>query len=440
MRTSITVSSFLLIALASELALAQCSNDADGDCIDDAKEQFLLQALAPILRPDQVHPVAVEGTGVPVSMSWLLSECSIMVGPSHSPQTIAVQPGLAGAVALLPNSTPGWGLDNPYKWGQSPTAPRSWPISVGLREGVYGRVWRPWEETHPHLISVQYYVFFTWNETAYSFGWGNHEGDWLGVDYCIDDRIMVASPAIMHAVYHNHGRQLFMTPEALVLTNGRPRIFTELGTNESWPNAGTRGKDGWPQSNGFATNRDWDDTFGASEYGICREHNGNGEYYDFVVGPPIPNIGEIDYPLAGDTGTFLLGYPGLYGRIAIDPPFAESDPPTGPPFQNKLWRRAFDGPWSQSGGPFDTDASGLTMSAGYTFSPIPQLADAFVNPNAVEQGVGSSQRPFTSIALGASYVTDGGQVWIQSSSTPGAFSCSKPVTLRALNGAVTIGQ
>jgi hypothetical protein len=77
---------------------------------------------------------------------------------------------------------------------------------------------------------VNYFLFLTWNQTAYSGGEGNQEGDWL----CLDFQVTATDPrrpSITHALYHNHGRILLVERSAVELRAGQPVAYLEAGTN-----------------------------------------------------------------------------------------------------------------------------------------------------------------------------------------------------------------
>ena len=452
--------------------------DLDGDGIDDAVENQLLQRFAPILYPNEIHNVPEGGAGVPVSVSWLLRNSRMTYFNAATTNWVVAldRPSLSAAVAQVNNSGTGaanYSLRNYYLWGDSPSDVRSWPISISLGEGVYGRVWRPWSN-YPHIYSVQYFVLLTWNETSYSGGNGNHESDWVCVDFAIDIRTGYDNPPIIHAIYHNHGQQNFVTPELLEYENGHPVVYIEKGTNEAWPNRGTRGLDGWPRSNGFATDVNWDDHtewwqdlligiftwYGqeVSEYKIHREHDGNGNRY---ATHNVPNIGDVHptngaVSLCGDEGMFLLRYQGKYGYEYTDIlNLADVSPPTGPPWQDKMWDRAWKdggtpvGPWTRLRDPFSSDTSGFHLyttvvnsppPVHYTFT-VPQLLNpTYVDLNVVSEGIGSPAQPYKNLLLGIAMTADGGTVTLQPGNTSLRFTINQPVTLTAPKGIVTIGQ
>jgi len=456
----IIVACLVLAAAASGVAA-----DADGDGIDDAIEYQLLQRFAPVLYPNETQDAPGEGVGVPVSVTWLLRN-SLLIHSVGDFQDVLDRPRAAAAISFLDSQGGGddFHISNHHIWGDSPGDERSWPISSTLGEGVYGRVWKPWPNSHPYIYSVQYYVLLTWNETAYSGGFGNHESDWLCVDYAIDVRSGFDNPPVIHAIYHNHGPQIFVTPELLEFQGGHPVVYVEKGTNEAWPNRGDRGKFGWPTSNGFATNGDWDDaaswwqdllfgslTFGPeeiSEYKVHREHFGFGNPY---VTHDVPNIGDINptnsqpVSLCGNEGLFLLKYPGKYGLICTEP----GDPPRGPRFQDKMWARAWTnisglprGPWIALRDPFSPDTSGsyLYTTAGYAFAVPQLLSPTYLDSNSSREGNGSSGLPYRNLLLGIAMTQPGGTVSIQPGSIPLNFHINQPITLTAPAGTVTIGE
>jgi hypothetical protein len=110
---------------------------------------------------------------------------------------------------------------------------------------------------------VNYFLFLTWNQTAYSGGEGNQEGDWL----CLDFQVTATDPrrpSITHALYHNHGRILLVERSAVELRAGQPVAYLEAGTNEPWPNRGGRGFGGHPRR-GVRATKSWDKGEGFSQ-------------------------------------------------------------------------------------------------------------------------------------------------------------------------------
>ena len=172
-----------------------------------SRSPTVLQRFAPILYPNEIHNDPEEGAGVPVGVSWLLRNSRVL-RISNGTQVLLDRPTIASAVTLVDSLSGAKDcfISNYYLWGDAPGEDRrSWPISIALGEGIYGRVWKPWRLTHPYICAVQYFVFLTWNETAYNSGDGNHEGDWLCVDFAVDTRCGYENPPVIHAIYHNHG-------------------------------------------------------------------------------------------------------------------------------------------------------------------------------------------------------------------------------------------
>jgi hypothetical protein len=476
----------LLLALSFSFVIAALhpavADDKDGDGIDDDKEYQLLQRFAPVLYPNETHDTPGEGVGVPVSITWLLRN-SLLLNYCQPEHVTLSYPSVAAAIQFIGPSggCTGFFISNTHIPGDSPGDERTWGISAALGEGVYGRVWRPWPGSYPKIYSVQYYVLLTWNETAYSGGFGNHEGDWLCVDYAVDVRCGFDNPPIIHAIYHNHGPQMFVCPELLEFDErGHPVVYVEKGTNEAWPNAGDRGVAGWSRSRGFTTDGNWDDagnwmsdladvlslgTQDVSEYKIHREHFGAGRPY---VTHDVPNIGDINpmnqlpVSLCGDEGLFILKYNALYGIDTDSPPFVDLASPNGPPFQNKMWNRDWTkdgvplGPWTPARAPFSSDTSGFHLyeastnniftaqtwpsDQSYNFF-VPQLRDTtHVEFSAPQEGNGSDLCPYRNLLLAIAMTQAGGTVVMQPGAFAMNFEVNQMVTLTATNGVVTIGQ
>jgi len=53
-------------------------------------------------------------------------------------------------------------------------------------------------------VLLHYCFFLVRSEMAYSVGFGNHEGDWLALQF----RIALVKRVILECIFHNHGRQL----------------------------------------------------------------------------------------------------------------------------------------------------------------------------------------------------------------------------------------
>lgn len=194
-------------------------------------------------------------------------------------------------------------------------------------------------------VMLQYYAFFPWNETSYSGGVGNHEGDWMCVDFNVDITDP-RNPSIHSAIYHNHGRQILVrTSSALRYDGARPLVFLEKGTNEPWPNAGGRGFSGFPLAPNVMLNHRFecgDDGWRPNEHKIVREHRGNGpQVRNFVL----LNLGERGEPMPGEVQRFVMRYPGTYGGWSKGFNYVfgryRATCPEGPVFQRTMWDRDF---------------------------------------------------------------------------------------------------
>lgn len=451
----------LSIAVAAFTTVQSRADNLDMDGIDDAYEQHLLNVHAPILYTDRFWPAFDENIGIPVGVDWLLRHSWIR---TNAGDVLMQFPTVEAALALmqaLPDKGESLRIDNRFRGGLDPAEPRTWEHAEATAEGTYGRVWRPWPVAYPHLYSIQYYFFHTWNETAYSGGEGNHEGDWGCIDLTVDARANADRPPIIHAIYHNHGRQFFVTPEALQIEDGRPVLYTEEGTNEAWTNIGDRGKFGWPTTDGWATNADLDDAcsvlpwykeilcfFGdVNEYKIVRRHRGAGHRLDWLAGDgSVKNVGDNGVSLCGPEGSFLLAFAGRWGWDT-DGIFYEGENPKSPLFNAKKLTRSWRddsgravGPWTDS--PYGTSLPQFFpyTAPGYFFY-IPQLSPTvYVNSGAAREGRGTPSLPFRHVDLGAAMAADGGQVLIMPGSYDGPVTMSKPVRLTAPSGSVIIGQ
>lgn len=281
--------------------------DHDQDQIDDRVERLLIDAFSPVIMID-------DDWRPPVSAEWFVQH-SYLRGPGEDPDGVTApvraewtrrrnvwknNPYLfipeyerlvAEAQRVFPNTGPGsWRLQldrNAFRDGQSDIGDQmTWERAK--REGnvgMYAHVVRGDNDSTGRFggeYIIQYFTLLTWNETAYSFGIGNHEGDWTCIMLFIDlpeyapqaPEDVLLSPngfrqvqqileqsartdRVIMARVCNHGRYIDARGDKLDTTDigdelgslrgGRkPRFWMEGGTHELWPNSGGRGYSGWP--------------------------------------------------------------------------------------------------------------------------------------------------------------------------------------------------
>lgn len=147
--------------------------------------------------------------------------------------------------------------------GDDPQDPMSWAIAQARGVGIYGRV----EPIGTTLYAVQYYMAFGYNNTTApplcgDVEPGTHEGDWICADFTVDVADINA-PRIVQAIYHNHGRQVFVESSGALRFEGtHPVMYLEQGCNEPWPFAGEEGFTGAGPPPCISTNKIWNPTDG----------------------------------------------------------------------------------------------------------------------------------------------------------------------------------
>lgn len=488
---------FINCTLACAQPCQVTAEDRDGDCISDDYEHYLLQQFAPVFYTDDAYTGPTQYVGIPVEASWFMAHANlttdnntvVLARPTTSEalnylRSIEALPDAVGShlrLPFMPNGNPRWGYSDV---GQ----PRSWPIAISNGDGVYGHVWRPFPGQYPNILSVQYYMLLTWNQPDNcGTSNGEHDGDIISVDYGVDVSD-AANPKIVHAIYHNHGRQILCTRDALRFESGHPVVYMEQQDNEVWPNPhGSIGYAGWPDSDGYAIN--WVFEFGydcgdidplaqlcgfsGGEEAAVRGHSGLGlRYQSFNV----PNLGEaycahpncpgsptVFYPLADADAELFLRYAGKWGITG--------DPPDGPAFQSngrKMWRREFgiiglcyDSPRAPYavgnpdpiypdldatmrfgdepyGGCGAEDPGYLYFRCNTYFLPV-----CYVGPNGNAPpwgGDGRRTAPFLTIRPGLDHVASFGSLRVVTGTwhTNGAITISRPMEIRAVAGPVTI--
>ncbi len=417
--------------------------DEDVDKIDDQLERHLIDAFAPLIVLDRpIEHGTADRVGVPCDPYWFATESNVVLRPERKgdldPDLYRLNPReamqLTDRFESVRGRFRGLGEDfrtqrpvkpsllydipradhdlisltlesQPELWWQGNSG--GWDAAADAGDGLFARVWRPFTD-HQHLLSVQYFVFLTWNESATYKNpavedqrAGSHEGDWLCIDLCIN----VAKPHVphlVHAIYHNHGRQIFILPESLeyhrtAAGDVHPLVYLEWGSNEPWPNAGHGGEEGWPRRDGIGLNERFLVNAGvgpiqkkiSDEDQVVSSHAGQG-----IAWPTwqhaIPNLGEfskgLPVPLewaeesernAHRSREIVLRFGGHWGHRRIDLEtigslfmLRETDNPPGPT-KGKFWKRRWGdrgGPWQGGSNPNDIEGWKLHTRNGYRFS------------------------------------------------------------------------
>ncbi|MBC7772589.1 MAG: hypothetical protein H7210_08865 [Pyrinomonadaceae bacterium] len=357
---------WLIVGGACTQAMAQ---DEDMDGISDSIESGLLNALSPVWIPGEPQQ------SPPQDIGWMLTHGYIKWRergandwierfpasnvPAAPGQFVSVLRAHAQAKRSYEYQFD-YFIDE-YRHSRDPADTLTWSRCVAESRGVYAQVWRL-DGARAHEYSVQFYAHFGWNETDTPPGCdaGNHEGDWIGIDFDVD-ATDPQRPRIIRAVYHNHGRQSFIqSPAGLLFSGTHPLVFLERGTNEPWPNPGSAGYWQTLPPPVVTTNRRLEaaDCTGEHEsscnqgYTAVREHEGAGG--QFLIPPR--NIGRLGVPSPDSSRAFIMEYPGLYGDNWSNGcwifDFLDTSSPEGPPFGGngaKMWRRegwSWDGPYA----------------------------------------------------------------------------------------------
>lgn len=442
-----TLPLFVCVCAVAGATYAQCSvtpTDSDGDCIPNSVEDALLSALEPVWVPGETQQPP------PQNIGWMLPHGYIQwrdagVGGQWTGRYPALNASapLAGFISTLRNHVSQGRayeyqfayFDNQFRYSEDGADTLTWARCVTESRGVYGRVWQP-SGAAANEYSVQYFMHFGWNETDTPSGCdaGNHEGDWIGVDFDVD-ATSITQPRIIRAVYHNHGRQIIVqSPAGLLFSGTHPHVYLERGTNETWPNAGDHGFYGDEPPPLITTNRRLEAAGCTGEhtthcnqgYTAVRQHWGSGGEYRITA----RNLGELGADAIDPVYNFILEYPGMYGSWwssgcwIFD--FLDTHSPEGPPYGsngNKIWRRQS---WSW-GGPFD-------------WTNFAEQATVYANPTAPRQGGnGSSAMPVRGLSGALPLTMSGGTIML----SPGTYSempmtIRNAVTLVANGGPVTI--
>lgn len=421
----------LTLVGAVEAAFAQ---DTDDDGIQDATEAALLTALSPAWFPHDAN----EATRGPQSITWLIRN-GYMIEVVSGTQ-VAFFPGFR-ACGATPDQALSWALARQaatpaaeIQFGycnrdggrdsQIPGDPMGWAYLNTAGGGMYGRVWRPLLSAPERPLAeneylVQYFLYFGYNDTDAPPPpcdlVGDHEGDWITVEFRVDGT-SPSRPRIVNAVYHNHGRQVFVrSPAGLRFVEGRPSVYIEREANEPWP---------FPGNDGFRPDAvpaliDTNERLSAAPFGITctgeyespcnfgytavRQHLGlAGPFFLSAV-----NVGSVSNPYPGHEPAFFLQYPGRYGSFWVNGCGIDTASPKGPRFQSEMWDRTYPR---------------ISVWSNYLDLPV-----VHASPNAATQsGSGASAAsPVRGLSGALPLVASGGTIVLQ----PGTY-VETPMTIR----------
>lgn len=449
--------------------------DFDEDGIDDSVESDVLSTFAPAWRPDDP-----DNDLPPLPLSWYISHCELReyIHPGRlidyngtdDRGTFVSTTGnqvltLETIIPIVKSPLPlhhfyrlAFKSDS-FRYGNDPSSPRTYSIAKNLQDCLYGRCTHLEGEKDNYYL-LQYYLFFGWNDVdadrnPIGCPIGNHEGDVVCVEFEVEYN-SATDHRLVRAIYHDHGRQVFIDePSALDYSAGHPVVYLEKENHEALPWRGDCGfVDGLvPSCIGITQYFESKDVsiFNVPVAGECdsvptvRQHNGGGVE---VLITSVINLGERGAPGPSAEAQFVHAFNGLYGDSATaccDDPFGSPtcqpvDSPRGPPFQGKMWDREWHGGGATNRNFRDSRFPGCKGSDFLS----PRTTTVWVDFNLfgapAAQVNGGLYYPFSALADAVVAVTAGGKIKLQPGATILPITISKPTTLLAPNGSVTIGE
>ncbi|BDG02165.1 hypothetical protein [Anaeromyxobacter oryzae] len=281
----------LLVALAAP-ATARAV-DRDGDGIDDALEDALLERHAPVVL------LAPTEEALPASAEWLLARAEIETAPGRPPRIM--EASVLGAVgALVARAVPG--LDEPGARLRVERAARAGSPDPAVWT-VYGHAYR----AAGGGILLQYWFFYAFNDAFWAF---DHEGDWEHVTVRLD---AAARPVgAWYARHEDSAPGEWFEWESLAREDGHPVVLAGRGTHASYALAGEA-----PAWERLCPERD-PARAAAAGCRVWRTDEGGG----------IVNVGERGAPRAA-----FLSWPGRWGTTGAFGLERHAGSPPGPAFQ-----------------------------------------------------------------------------------------------------------
>ena len=433
MGDSTAVSSFHFKTAILLAALLRSICVADGQSFEDR----ILTTLAPVIYADQADdhpPLTLDYFARHVRLYWYNAPFGSEIGNTgDTPQNIDL---ILGQIALHRSQGLNYHyalhfVDSGYDVGTNTNEPVTWASQQDAQRGIYGRV----ASIGAGRYQVQYFLVFGYNNASApdicgDVPPGSHEGDWIAVDYSVEASD-VANPRIYKAIYHDHGRQIFIeSPSALTFEGTHPQVFLERGVQDSWPYPGFVGFAGYvppcisvnklfpPQS---IAGINLPIASEAGYYPVVREHLGVGPRFLVTT---VVNVGSKANPGSNSESHFFMRYDGWYGteyeRDCISFPILDTEPPRGPAFQDKIWDRNF-----------------VTSRAWPTWE---NQANVAVDFGYLGIKTGSTSQPFSKLSEALPIVSANGIIAIKSGQSSERLTIFEPCIITASGGSVTIGQ
>lgn len=377
--------------------------DADEDGIDDALEDELLDQYAPEIKFDSDEFVR------PADVYWYLRNCDLLVSGDEDSRKILDRKQVPYHPEWFLRQISQDGRSTNYLdvpslvltycniYNERRNGPENWDRALAARNvGVYGHVVPAGD-----AILVQYWMFYGWNgvdSPPFTFNAGDHEGDWELFEVYLDRNDPKNVSNMKKAAWYAHGESPYLFawengswyqhPSATLIgtlpsmPQAHPPIYVESGTHGSWP------------------------AFGS--YTGVGKNRGNGHSY---VPTNVTSIGEVYRPRLGTE--VVLQFNGRWGAFKCCLFLVRT--PEGPALKSQ-WRHS----------------PGTNSEALYVGQWNAGTDDSYRN--------GRISWPWTNVEQAVSAASDSQTILIYPGSYSVGAEISKPVTLKAPHGNVTIGK
>jgi hypothetical protein len=450
------------------------ADDADSDGISDDREAQILAEFSPVIYSDNSNEVFP-----PLPVEWMIRRCQLRWyyqpgGNNPADRGNELLLATFGAdykltTDLLNSLFPStWPEDEWHRFRLTfknggnhhgddlnppegePSDERTWSSAQARQDCMYGRC-SPFNTNMTDSAAiesagqyrVQYYLFFGWDDVnadrnCYCCPLGNHEGDVICVEFWVEWQPGGTS-RIIAPVFHNHGRQVFVdSTSRLRIEGGRPVVFLERDNHEALPWSGTAGICATAPT-GISANKIWASNLipcpfvslcqpgtplqrvggECDDVPVVRNHTGDDGSGSRLLITSVNNLGEPGRPYPDSVSRFLHNYRGLLGDDASDScdiftfpvEFTDTNCPESPIHQGKMW----DSDW--------------------------QRGEVYVEFGRTDRNqTGEPEHPVASLPLGVWMTRPYGTSRVRAGAYPDRLTLTKPVTITAEGGMVTIGQ